>query len=890
MSITGPSQTRPTTLERLVAPVGLALAASLFFLGTLLVFRAPIAAYLIEDALRDAGLSDVSLRIAKVGADGLTVRDLAAESGALRIAQIDADFTILGILRSRIDSLTVDKLAATLTWDADGLKLGNFRPALDSEPLTLPYVGRLRGDMDIVVNTPAASLRAPVSLSAEAVANGWNATANGTVEGPGVNVVLDWAGVISPADLSQSAGRGRFDLTVDDFLLPGSATRLDARGLVTLDAGNGVFAVSVTQPLMFSTSAPAEGTQSTLLQDLGRLPWSVTIAPSQSEAALVFTAAGERRAVRVDIAAAGQAGAGRMNLALAGEAARGSQTTEFQLSKAHVDMRGLPLGGGAVSGHFTVSNFAGTPSSAKGRIDAAFDVAGVMIADAALEDARASLSSVVSLADGNVKLDLDTLRFNLNRGVLGTWVLAAPAELSLATAAKSAQSISIGPLGLSNTADLALSLPELALRPRGEETAQIVVRAPDLRLTANSKLLALGASVAATNLSVSHPAAEMQSGRLDLKLGDGAASGTASGRFVRIGTAVEGKTPTGALVTNATLTTTGDDYDFRGTLASASGQKLGDYTARISLDFERGTATLSIPKTEFARGGKVDAADLGFLAPVSDLSGTIGLQAKTAWDGERRTDSATATLEDVGFALGDVSVAGLTTTLDLAGLSPFRSDNQNRLTAKSITAGLPLTDLTADFTLPGDGTVIVSEGAVDVAGGRITLAAAVIPIDGQPGTFSLGVQKIDMGQLAAQAKVEGLSVSGTLTGTLPLRSDQAGYHFVDGVLRADGPGRLAYKPASPPEALAQNQGGALLLEALSNFTYDRLSVTLNGPVTEEISLAVALAGKNPDLYGGYPFEFNLNVSGRLTQILRQGLVAYGVPADLERQIREGKRP
>lgn len=890
MSINEPTEARPTALQRLVMPVGLALAAGLFILGTLLAFRMPVAAYLIADALRDAGLSDVTLTMTKVGADGVTVRDLTAESGALRIARIDAGFTVRGILGARIESLTVDKLEATLTWGGDGLRLGTFRPAPDRAPLNLPYIGRLRGDMNIIVNTPAASLRAPLSISADAVADGWNATVNGTVAGPGVNVILDWAGVIAPSDLTRSAGRGRFDLTVDDFLLPGSAARLDARGLVTLDAANGVFAINVTQPLTFSTSAPAEARPSAFLQDLAGLPWSVTIAPSQSDAAVVFTAVGERRAVRVDITAAGQAGAGRMNLALAGEAARGSQTTEFRLTRAHADMRSLPIAGGAVSGHFTVSNFAGTTRSAKGRIDAAVDVAGVMVAEAALEDIRASVSSAVSLTDGTVKLDFDRLRLNLNRGVLGAWTLAAPAQLSLATAAKSAQSLSIGPFGLSNTADLALSLPELVLRPSGDETARMVVRAPDLRLTAASKVLALSASIAGTDISIDHPAAEMQSGRLDLKIGDGAASGTASARFVRIGSPADGVAPTGALVTNATLTTSGDDYDIRGTLASASGQKFGDYTARIGRDFERGTATLAVPKTLFERGGKFDAASLGFLAPVTDLSGTIGLQAKTTWSGERRTDSASAILEDVSLAFGDVSVAGMTMTLDLAGLSPPRSEKQSQITVKSIMAGLPLTDLTADFELPGDGTLTVSEGTVDVAGGRITLASAVLPIDGRQGAFSLGVQKIDMGQLAAQAKVDGLSVSGTLTGTLPLRSDPSGYHFVQGVLRADGPGRLAYKPASPPEALAQNQGGALLLEALSNFTYDRLAVTLNGPVTGEISLGVALAGKNPDLYGGYPFEFNLGVSGQLTQILRQGLVAYGVPADLERQIREGKRP
>lgn len=886
----GPHQPRPTPLQRLAAPAGLALAAVLFLAGTVLTFKTPAAEYFIAGALRDAGLKDVSLTVAKVGLNEITVQDLAAEGGALQVARIDARFTLPGLIRARFESVTIEKLAATLTWDNAGVKLGSFQPDPNSGPLELPYIGEFRAsDMLVRVVTPSATYSAPLSVTATPVANGWDALAVGTLEGPGVRVGLNWAGVIAPADPAQSSGNGRFDIAVDDFNIPGTADRLDAQGLVTLEAGDGVFTLRVAQPLTISTALSTRPDQSTLLQGLGDFPWSITIAPSASDAALVFTAAAERRAVRFDIAANGAAGAGRMTFALAGEAARTPEATEFRLEDAMAELQRIPFGGGAVSGRLAVTNFGGTPSAAEGKINATIDLAGVNLDGVTLEDARAVMASTMRIADNALTFDIETLRLLFTRGGVDGWRLDTPAELTLAKTTNSPQSLSIGPLGSGLKADLAVTLPELALQSLKAPDARAILRAPNLRLTAGTKLLTLAASLQATDISLDHPSAAARDGRFDVKLDGTAMSGTASARFVRIG-ANTTDAPAGALITNATLATKGDTYAVRGTLSTAAGAKLGDYTADLSSDLARGTASLAMPKIRFERGGKFDAADLSFIAPVNDLTGTIGLDAKASWGPARSAQTATATLEDVSFAMGDVSVVGLTTALELDELSPPRSKGTHKVTVQSIAAGLPLTDLTAEYALAGDGTAVVKQASVNVAGGQITLANAVLPLDGGNSAFALGVQKLDMSLLATQAAIDGLSVTGTLSGSIPLRSDETGYHFAEGLLRSDAPGRLIYKPGAPSPALSENQGGALLLQALSNFTYDRLSLTLNGPLAEEISLLVGLAGKNPDLYGGYPIEFNLNLTGRLTQILRQGVVGYGIPADLERRLREGKPP
>lgn len=882
----------PSDKARRIRVLGAAGASVLALLGVLTAARIPIAEHLIADALKNAGLRDVSVSVTRLNAGRLTIGGLSAENGALDAAGIDAVFTPFGLLRARLDSLAVDKLDAVLTWDGAGLKLGSFPLELreDAPPLRIPAIGAVNAPaIALRIDTPSASLRAPLSLSARAVDDKWDTTIKGAVEGPGVAVVADWGGVIVPADPAQSAGQGRFDLDIAGLAVPGVTERFDARGLVTLDAKDGVFAVTVNRPLTFAFAPPAPAFQGLpALNSLGTVPWSITIAPSQSDAALVFSGDGAGRQVKFDIAAVARAGDGRLSLDLAGTAARGTAAgTSLQLSAARADIQSLPVGGGRISGYVAASEFTGTLTGAKGNLDAALTLAGVTVGSLMLEDANANMTAAVDAADGNVTMNFKALQVSMSRASLGDWTLAQSATLGLSRTAKAAQSVWANLLGAGFGADLALTLPEARLHDKNDKAASLVVRAPDIRVRPGADAALV---LSAGNLALAHTAVEIAEGRLDATLNDGTVSAKAAARVTRIGPAEEGKPGNAALAATAALTTRGDDFDLRGTFATAAGAKLGDFSARVRRDLSRGTATFSMPKTRFERGGKFDAVDLAFIAPAQDLTGIIGLEAKAAWASGSRTESATATLEDVSFAVGEVSIAGLSTTVELAGLMPPRSAAPHRLTVQSIAAGLPLTGLAAEFNLPGDGTAMVGKGSVDVAGGQITMTGAALPLDGGGGSFALGVQRIDMGQLAALAKIDGLSVTGTLSGSVPLRSDDSGFHFADGVLRADAPGKLVYKPATPPEALSQSGGGALLLQALSNFAYDRLSITLNGPVTEDISLLVGLAGKNPDLYGGYPIEFNLNLSGRLTQILRQGLVGYGVPADIERQIREGQRP
>jgi hypothetical protein len=78
----------------------------------------------------------------------------------------------------------------------------------------------------------------------------------------------------------------------------------------------------------------------------------------------------------------------------------------------------------------------------------------------------------------------------------------------------------------------------------------------------------------------------------------------------------------------------------------------------------------------------------------------------------------------------------------------------------------------------------------------------------------------------------------------------------------------------------------LALAALSNFHYTDLRITLDRGADGDTVALMQVKGSNPDFYGGYPVEFNLNVSGKLDQILDRSLAGYRVPDLIQRRLLE----
>jgi hypothetical protein len=146
--------------------------------------------------------------------------------------------------------------------------------------------------------------------------------------------------------------------------------------------------------------------------------------------------------------------------------------------------------------------------------------------------------------------------------------------------------------------------------------------------------------------------------------------------------------------------------------------------------------------------------------------------------------------------------------------------------------------------------------------------------------LALEADGVDLQQLLALAAIDGLSASGTLHGNLPLHVSTGTVAIETGRLETTGPGTLRYDPTNPPAFLSGDPGSGtdMLLQALTDFRYDSLALSIDGTAGGEMTLSFAIRGSNKDFYDGYPVALNLKVGGALDTILRRGLATYRIPS------------
>ena len=175
---------------------------------------------------------------------------------------------------------------------------------------------------------------------------------------------------------------------------------------------------------------------------------------------------------------------------------------------------------------------------------------------------------------------------------------------------------------------------------------------------------------------------------------------------------------------------------------------------------------------------------------------------------------------------------------------------------------------------------------VDLLGGRITLEPLHLDASGGEAPVTVWINGLRLDVIAELLEIDGLTGEGLFDGQLPMTVDTAfDAKIAEGLLISRGGGVIRYRPPTPPAALQAQPGGVgLLMEALENFHYDRLMVTLNGRLSKAMTVGLQLRGRNPDLYGGHPFELNVNLEGALGTLTRQAFKAYALPGLLSDKV------
>lgn len=307
---------------------------------------------------------------------------------------------------------------------------------------------------------------------------------------------------------------------------------------------------------------------------------------------------------------------------------------------------------------------------------------------------------------------------------------------------------------------------------------------------------------------------------------------------------------------------------------------------RHDLDSGRGRASVRVPRLSF--GDALQPGDLyaPLAAAALRVEGDAAVQGGVDWTPTALTPHLEMLLDGLTVQRGFIVLRQMHGVVTLTRFWPPRTPAGQVLAVAAIDAGVPFSNAEMTFHLDGKGNAVIEAAKMSLADGTIHADPFTLPLDGHGARTVLHMTGVDLRPLVALADLGGLAASGTLSGEVPVELRQGNVLFHDGMLRSQGPGTIRYRPAAPPAALAAGGGGGvdLMLQALDDFHYQALRLSLEGSAGGDLVVGLHLAGANPELYDGYPLEFNLTLSGALAQIIEGSLSGYQVPDRIRRQL------
>lgn len=336
---------------------------------------------------------------------------------------------------------------------------------------------------------------------------------------------------------------------------------------------------------------------------------------------------------------------------------------------------------------------------------------------------------------------------------------------------------------------------------------------------------------------------------------------------------------------DATARRDGDGLALEAFLSDMMGIFVFEAAGRAEAD--SGKLDLTLYPVEFLP----DATEPGDLSPalgalVSDMRGPLGFAGGLSWNADGLQSDGRIDLGPLSFSAAGLRLSGLEGTIALDSLLPLSTSNTQELRLAAANIGLLLTDGRLRFDLETGGRIAVEDLRFDLAGGRLSADPFILDLSQPQDTaITMRADGVDLEKLVVLSGIKGLEGSGKLTGRLPLALTAGGLTIADGMFEAAGDGVLRYIPEELPAFLrGDDLRSRLLREALQNFQYDTLSLTLSGDVGARQRIALKARGANPDFLEGHPVELNVTVDGPLVSVVQSAIGGSGARA-LERMFR-----
>lgn len=905
-----PRHRRSKTLPRLFVWLG---GALLLVLSAMILFRLALIALVVSAALTEEGFAPKDITINRADLSGLSIGSGSLGNGAVTFSSIRVSYTLQSLLNGRIIDLDLIGLSVKGKWGETGISIGSIDlgngdsdTSADQEPRPkeppvdrpLPFQRITVKDMTLEIVHPRGLIQSVINT--ELVTNGLTLEAKGgaTIDGPDLTGRTDWTGTWNTNEILPSSIEARVDLQAIDFLIPETGRQVSADIDLQVLAADSAVSIHVDRPITISGPWP----------DALNLFGKDASAEDRFELSITNSSLGN---TLLDLSQSedGLIGALDFNMALATPLGRGTLESKgwatlgndglpqnFEFTRFGVEIDDVQTPNGTISAKVTADGLKGPIAIA----------AGPILVSGRIIDGKTETASLVALdfsAETDFRLDGMSLAFALK-------TLAAQVyEISLNDVAVAREPVLID---LSTGAD-AFQTATMLFGADGSATltfdTAFNIKAPKVELQqVNSELFFL------TEIPMLWLQGYWVSsdGTLDIRarVQDGlwqSELGTVSGIQIDVGgdsVAFSGPFSAAVQLSNQSKAR-GQSIGVRGHLKKnsnifiselvstlPSGKNLGVIDLEYDLESQNGLTHATIGPLSFG-GNDISSSDLRPLAlPFIPTSGQFAADLSVSI-GETHVPPkpSTVLIKDMEIEGAAVRVQRLNAAITLDSAWPPRTTGTQFLAIGMLEAGLPVTNVEATFSMSDADAIEIEQASMSFAEGKVTGGPLQLRLDGGTSKASLQVDNIRLPALAKLTGLEGIEATGSLSGTVPIQIEGADVKIIDGRLTTQTPGLIRYNPNQTTTAATEGQGGmTLALQALEDFRYDSITVGVDGSIQDDLEATLAIKGNNPDLYGGYPIDFNLNLTGELANILRDSLVGYRVPETIKQQLMEFPRP
>ncbi|MSO70866.1 MAG: hypothetical protein EXQ88_02440 [Alphaproteobacteria bacterium] len=288
------------------------------------------------------------------------------------------------------------------------------------------------------------------------------------------------------------------------------------------------------------------------------------------------------------------------------------------------------------------------------------------------------------------------------------------------------------------------------------------------------------------------------------------------------------------------------------------GRAAGAAEGTIDIASGRGETQFKMDPLKFSIDGMQPAHVFpSYGRALADVSGAMELAGGINWGGGGAPETrARITLHTLALSADGARVSELNGPIDLASLAPLVTAQTQRMTGVLSLDGRVPTGFDVSFRLPESGLPVIERLSVEIADG--TLMAEPFTLDPKNLIFDVALLDLDLAELGTRLGVEGLLTNARVSGHATLHLGPTGLTIADGELSSVEPGFLHYGgPAIAAQYRNQPETVARMMQALDGFDFDGLTLAWDKPPNGSGTLRAELAGVNPAVLDGQPFELEL---------------------------------